>query len=71
MIKEEVGVTDADKAMFKAVAEETAVGEAGEKVSEDITIIKWRGTIILTSWQNQRFMILMFKSHSIYNRGGK
>ena len=34
---------------FEAMVEETVVGEAKVETDKDITLIKWRGTMILTS----------------------
>ena len=53
MIHEDVGEADADKAAVEAVAEEVAVGDANDKVVDNITLIKWQVTMILTSWQKQ------------------
>ena len=53
------------------VVEEAAVGEVEDEVANDTTIIKWQGTMILTSSQKQRFMILIYTDYSRENRRAK
>ena len=65
--QEEVGAAETVDAM----TEEPAVREVEEKVADNINLMKWQRTVILTSWQKQRFMILMCTSYSRKTRRGK
>ena len=42
-------MVDAENIAVKTMSKEFAMLESGEKVANDITPIKWKGTMILTS----------------------
>ena len=41
---------NSDEATVEDVAEKAAAGEVKDESSDDITYIKWLGTVILTLW---------------------
>ena len=59
MIQEDVGAADAVETMVV----DALVGEVEDEVVNDITFMQWPRTMILTSWQKQRFMIRVCTSH--------
>ena len=63
LIQEDVGVSESEKFTVNDVVEEEMAREDNDEVGEDITTIKFWGTIILIFFQKRRFMILMCKIH--------
>ena len=59
MIQEDVGAVD----VVENMAEDDLMGEVEDEVVNDITLMQWQRTMILTTWQKQRFIILVCTSH--------
>ena len=59
MIQEDVGTVD----VVENMAEDDLVGEVEDEVVNDITFMQWQRTMVLTSWQKQRFMIRVCRSY--------
>ena len=59
MIQEDVGAADAVETMVV----DALVGEVEDEVVNDITFMQWQRTMVLTSWQKQRFMIRVCRSY--------
>ena len=62
---------DEDEYTFEAMVEETVVREAKVEADKDIILIKWRGTMILTSGHEKIYDPRLYKSFTRKKKGNR